>query len=59
MTGTTRPATLRLAALLAGTGVVYTLTMGHVDPLRLAVAALTGAALALGVAPLMRGAGLR
>jgi hypothetical protein len=42
-----------LTLLLSGAALCYMLVMGHDDPFRLAVAALTGALVALGTAPLL------
>lgn len=42
-----------LPLMLALAGLAYTLVMGHLDPLRLAVAALTGGAAGLAVAPVL------
>jgi hypothetical protein len=44
---------LSLALLLGGAGFLYTFVMGHDDPVRLAVAALTGVVVALCTAPLL------
>lgn len=46
-------ASLALPLLLSAAGLFYMILMGHLDPLRLAVAALTGSAAGLAVLPVL------